>query len=319
MKDRVETGPHFRRLTLATLASAFVLVTLGGVVRVTDSGLGCPDWPLCHGKLIPPADAATLIEYSHRLVASLVGLLVLATAVVAATRYRNRRWIFWPSLAGFALVIAQAFLGGITVLTELEGHLVMAHLALAEILMVVFILVALDAWRGVSFAGVKFSRVALLAGVTAVLAYALLLTGSYTTVSGASGACNQWPLCQGGKLFLALELPAIHMAHRFASVVVAIAAIATAVAAWKTRGSRPDVAGVSLLAIALFAAQVLAGAFLVWLGLSTEMRALHLALATAVWVAFVTLALLPYSPAPSEFRGRNNDALSMASLKAVAR
>ena len=56
--------------------------SIGGVVRITESGLGCPDWPLCHGRIIPPFDAATLIEYSHRLMASVVGLLVLATLVV---------------------------------------------------------------------------------------------------------------------------------------------------------------------------------------------------------------------------------------------
>ena len=117
----METGPHFRYLTLATLVGVFALIVLGGVVRITESGLGCPDWPLCHGRIIPPFDAATLIEYSHRLVASVVGLLVLATLIVAWRRYRSRAWIFRPALFGLVMVIGQSALGGAAVLTELES------------------------------------------------------------------------------------------------------------------------------------------------------------------------------------------------------
>ncbi|MCH8831890.1 MAG: COX15/CtaA family protein, partial [Chloroflexi bacterium] len=65
-----KTGSRFRGLTLFTVLAAFALVVLGGVVRVTESGLGCPDWPLCQGRLIPPLETSAIIEYSHRLVAS---------------------------------------------------------------------------------------------------------------------------------------------------------------------------------------------------------------------------------------------------------
>ena len=54
------------------LAAAVAQISLGGIVRITDSGLGCPDWPLCHGKLLPPLELHTLIEYSHRLSASVL-------------------------------------------------------------------------------------------------------------------------------------------------------------------------------------------------------------------------------------------------------
>ena len=75
-----KTGSRFRGLTLFTVLAAFALVVLGGVVRVTESGLGCPDWPLCQGRLIPPLETSAIIEYSHRLVASaLLGPLIVAT------------------------------------------------------------------------------------------------------------------------------------------------------------------------------------------------------------------------------------------------
>ena len=71
-------------LSTATAASVFILVIIGGVVRVTESGLGCPDWPLCYGQLLPPLEYTAIIEYTHRFVASvIVGPLILATAAVA--------------------------------------------------------------------------------------------------------------------------------------------------------------------------------------------------------------------------------------------
>src|SRR5438093_4775741 len=116
--DRARRLP-FRALTLATLAWTFVLVVVGVVVRVTGSGLGCPDWPLCHGDPIPPLEPAALVEYSHRLSAALSILLIGVTGVVAWTRYRAERQILTLATAAAALVVAQSLLGAITVILEL--------------------------------------------------------------------------------------------------------------------------------------------------------------------------------------------------------
>ena len=78
----------FRIVAVSSLIAALGQVTLGGVVRVTESGLGCPDWPLCHGGIIPPFELSTLIEYAHRLSASVLGLIVLALAALAWLFYR---------------------------------------------------------------------------------------------------------------------------------------------------------------------------------------------------------------------------------------
>ena len=297
----METGPHFRYLTLATLIGVFALIVLGGVVRITESGLGCPDWPLCHGRIIPPFDAATLIEYSHRLVASVVGLLVLATLVVAWRRYRSRAWIFRPALFGLVMVIGQSALGGAAVLTELSSIVVMVHMAMAQALLACFALVHLDAWRGLSLAGRRLDGQVLLSAAAAVGVLLLILTGSYVALSGAAGACNQWPLCQGGKFFLASELPLIHVAHRLASVVAVLLLGATAWTAWRSP-SRRDVKFMTLLALGIFVTQVLVGALTVWWGLPTALRALHVALATLTWAALVTATLLPFTPGKRQVR-----------------
>ena len=122
----------FRILAIAATVAAVGQVTLGGVVRATGSGLGCPDWPLCHGRIIPPLDAAALIEYSHRVSASVLGLLVLALAALAWTTYRKDRWISVPAIAAVGLVFVAAGLGALTVWTELDWWLRLLHLAIAE-------------------------------------------------------------------------------------------------------------------------------------------------------------------------------------------
>src|SRR5437667_139518 len=87
----------FRALSVATAVATYALVVLGGVVRVSGSGLGCPDWPLCHGRVLPPLDLHAIIEYSHRTAASLTSTLVVLTAAVAWMAWRNRRDLVVPA------------------------------------------------------------------------------------------------------------------------------------------------------------------------------------------------------------------------------
>src|SRR3990172_8788410 len=147
-------APLFARLVpplvLAAVVATFLLIVLGAVVRVSGSGLGCPDWPLCHGRLIPPLDIPTLIEYSHRLMASVLGILVFATAVLAKRSYYWERRIVLPATIGLSLLLLQVILGGATVLLELPGLVVLAHLALAEALLASMVVVYVVAQRGQS-------------------------------------------------------------------------------------------------------------------------------------------------------------------------
>src|ERR1700716_4667979 len=92
----------FRRVAVLTAIFAYLQIALGGVVRVSGSGLGCPDWPLCHGRPYPPADLHAIIEYSHRAVGTVTGVLIIATVVLAWVVYRTRRpivaWLASASL-----------------------------------------------------------------------------------------------------------------------------------------------------------------------------------------------------------------------------
>ncbi|MGH3135051.1 MAG: COX15/CtaA family protein, partial [Gaiellaceae bacterium] len=96
----------FRLLALAAALSAWALVAVGGIVRVTESGLGCPDWPLCDGRVVPDRAKEAWIETSHRWVAGIVTVLVVLVAVWAWRRYRSQKDVFMPALAAVLLVPA---------------------------------------------------------------------------------------------------------------------------------------------------------------------------------------------------------------------
>ena len=334
-------GGWLRGLALASVVAAFALIVLGGVVRVTGSGLGCPDWPLCHGNIIPPLEQTAIIEYSHRLVASgIVGPLIIATCAVAWIGYRRERRLVIPATAAVILLLAQGGLGGVTVLTELPSHIVAAHMALAQALLGCLILILVAAHRitgpatglprltaatperpnGATTGGKgngadRFPRLAL---ISAVATYVLLLSGSFVTATpGALAACPDWPLCQGIGISLPSgHLSAIHMLHRVVAAGIGLLIIYTLHLGFRAGSGTPytdqsdgegegqdknrrrnrsgTVRSLAVAGVILFLVQILVGALAIWMNFPAELRALHLALATAVWSIMAALALLSY-------------------------
>ena len=297
-------------LSIATVISAFLLVVIGGVVRVTESGLGCPDWPLCHGRLLPPWEYTAVIEYTHRFVASVVvGPLVVVTAVVAFRAYRNDRWVWRPAALTVPLLIIQGLLGGVTVLTELPGGVVAVHLATAEALLGVCIFVMLASFRTPItrrvLAGAGGSERWAIAGAVGI--YAVIVSGSLVTAMGATGACITWPLCQG-QVFPVNHLSAIHMFHRY--LVLALGMLLL-YAVWRCGAGAGTTTAVKWWAWATlfaFVAQVIIGAATVWLDFQPHWQALHLTAATAVWTAAAAMAIVAYLSARTMTGGQSNDA-----------
>ena len=134
--DRLSTPDAYRRVTLvALLALGFIIVT-GGAVRLTGSGLGCPDWPTCEkGRLLPPGEYHALVEFVNRMVTFLVAGAV-SLAVLCSRHRRPRRAdlvrLSWGLVAG---VVAQGLLGGLTVLLHLKPPVVMAHFLLSMVIL----------------------------------------------------------------------------------------------------------------------------------------------------------------------------------------
>ncbi len=295
---------RFQRLAAATVAAAFGLVVLGVVVRATDSGVACPHWPGCfEGQFLPGLDAGfqVWIEWIHRTVAALIGVLILAMAALAVIDHRDRRSILWPSLAAVLLVGFQAWLGRETVRLGNSGESVTAHLAAAMILVGLLMYVLVRASYPARLTGAGSQRFTLLAAFAAAATFAVLLFGSNVTARDAGLIFPDWPLMNGSLVPVAPDgqddlaaLYGVHALHRYvAAIVLAILAAVTWVA-WRARDAQPGLARLAAAILALYAAQVVVGALQIATLLAPWTQTLHVALAALVWGGTVALAAGAY-------------------------
>ena len=291
---------RFQKLAALTLGTAILLVIVGVVVRATDSGLGCPDWPFCHGQLIPPMDdAKAWIEWTHRTIAAIIGFEILGLAVLAVRDHRDRPSLLWPSVAAVGLVGFQAWLGRETVRLGNSGESVTAHLTAALLLVALLVFLTVRAGFpariGRGGDGREASqRFTLLAAFTTLATFALLLFGARVTATDSALVFPDWPL-MGGTLVPALtEVTSAHVLHRWVAAVVGIVVAAVAVIAWRTRRDRPTVARVAVVAAALYAIQVVVGGLQVLTGLSGWSQTLHLGLGAVIFALYVGVAVTSF-------------------------
>src|SRR5438105_12113751 len=187
-------SPRYRALMYASLFASFLVVVWGGIVRVTGSGLGCPDWPLCHGQFLPSLDPATRIEWTHRFLAIVSGLAVAAMIAWTIVAYRADRRVLALALIAAVLYPLQALLGGITVVLELPPAWVTVHLANAELLLASLTILAVVV-RWPSSLPARATGWTWLAIAAMVGTFVLLVSGAYVRGADATAACPAWPLC----------------------------------------------------------------------------------------------------------------------------
>src|SRR3954470_1720995 len=173
-----------RRLAWASAGLVFGLIVLGGVVRITGSGLGCGEhWPRCDGQWFPPLDLPTMIEIAHRWVAALVSVSVLALTVVAWTRHRSDRQLRTPATLALVLLVVQVLLGAVTVKLALPPWVIITHLANAMLLLAVILVTALRAGQresgnGVAGRPIEVHRAHSLVLATAGFGFVVILFGA---------------------------------------------------------------------------------------------------------------------------------------------
>jgi protoheme IX farnesyltransferase len=287
---------RFQKLAALTLGTAILLVTVGVVVRATDSGLGCPDWPLCHGQLLPALDdAKAWIEWVHRTIAVIIGLEIVGLAILALLDHRDRRSLLWPSLGAVALVGFQAWLGRETVRLGNSGESVTAHLAAAMLLvgLLMFLTVRSGFPARLPTRGAS-QRFTILAAFTALATFALLLFGSHVTATDSALIFPDWPLMAGSFAPPLTEATSAHVLHRWIAAVVGVIVAAVALVAWRTQREHRTIVRLAISAAGFFALQVIVGGLQVLTRLSAWSQTLHLALGAIVWALLVALAATSY-------------------------
>lgn len=312
--QRERPGTAFRALAIATALATWALVAVGGMVRVSESGLGCPDWPLCDGRVVPASQKEPIIEYTHRATAGVVIVLLLLTAAWGLRWRASRRDVALPFALALLLVPVQALLGAIVVWLELPDRLVGVHFMVGMVMLSLATFGAVAAWRGTTAVTETFARTALVAGATGLL---LISLGASVVATDGMHACGEgWPACNGG-IVDGGAVAALQVAHR--TTAYALTGIAVVLLALGLRGHAPLRIAGPLGAVALM--QIVLGVGIVLSGHGAAahdaFRALHVAGAGAVWatvvalVAVVTTAPVP-QPAPSQ--AARADAARSASL-----
>jgi heme a synthase len=296
----------FRKLAIVSTIWTFLLIFIGGLVRATKSGLGCgTDWPHCRGELIPAfASSEVVIEYTHRVAAAGIGLILIGLVVLAARHYRHHRAILWTSIAALALVVFQGFLGMIVVRRELEAESVVAHLTTAMVILALMIFLVVATLTDQNKLRLPRDRgIARRSSFTAAFVLLLLTVGSYTTGRGAGYVFSDWPL-MGGRLIpdLGMELYAIHFLHRVLAIAVGLVVLMLVVHVIRRKKQMPAQAKLAHIVAGTFALQIVVGALNIWTRfeaatvVNAAVVTLHLTLGALIWGSLVALALVS-SPA----------------------
>jgi heme o synthase len=280
------------RLAWTGAGLAFGLIVLGGVVRITGSGMGCGDhWPLCNGEWFPPLDLPTLIEIGHRWAAALVGVVVLATAGAAWRYHRSDRRVRDPAIVAFLLLVFQVLLGAVTVKLALPPWVVIAHFANAMVLLAVLIVTGLRASG--QTAPLPFSQRhggnGLVWGVAAT-GFAVILLGAQVANFDAGLLCLGLPLCNGTLRPPSAPLAALHWSHRvLAFLFLGLALTLVVKLQGRSHGGDRQVRRWALLVLSVTVVQIAVGVAMVTHLLPAGFRAAHLLVGTAVWATLVVL------------------------------
>lgn len=290
LAQRFKSALQFRYFTIFTVLATWGLIVLGGTVRVTDSGTACPDWPLCHGQVIPPADTKVWIEFSHRMVAMIIGFMILGVVFWIWRHHRQNKLLMRVGIFALALLGLQVLVGGVTVGTETAATVVAIHLTIALTLISALILIAVAVQEPVQgrigrFRGI-LGTMPWLALISMGGLFSLIIIGAFVSQMHAGLAYPDWPLFDGRLRPSDSIEGQIHHGHRALAAMVGVVLLTFAVRIFRTERNELVIGAVAL-AFVLFAAQVLVGASNVWLDLATSVRIVHLALASALWAVLV--------------------------------
>ncbi len=291
-----------RPLAVAAVILAFIVVVMGAYVRLSDAGLGCPDWPFCYGKPVPAdiADSHALAkawkEMGHRYLAGTLGVLIVGLGIAA---WRRRQSAVLPS-AIVAVVLVQAALGAWTVTMLLKPAIVTSHLIGGMTTLSLLSLLALGQWAHTPAPEMRALRLTAAIALAAVAIQIVL--GGWVSANYAALACPELPRCPGemdfanafhvvrelgqtadGQLLSLGALRAIHWAHRLFANIALLAVVVAAIRAWRLERR------LAVLLLVLMLAQFSLGVANVAFSLPLPVAAAHNAGAALLLLGLVVL------------------------------
>jgi cytochrome c oxidase assembly protein subunit 15 len=298
----------FQTLALWTTGTTYFLILVGGLVRASGAGLGCPDWPRCFGGWIPPASAAALpagfeasqfnatlmwTEYLNRLLGVAVGLLIFATLISAWRHHRQTPRIFWPTLAAFLLVGFQGWLGGVVVQQELAAWIVTVHMVVALVIVSLLLYSTVYAFLSSGPA----ARIAASSAARPLLAWSTLALLALTLVQVILGTQVRegidHALDAGVDRANALAtVGRFDLWHRDAALLVIAASAWVFWLVWTRHRAELTLVRVTLVLGALVGLQVLLGASMAYGALTPPAQVAHLSASSLLLGAQTVLLLL---------------------------
>jgi cytochrome c oxidase assembly protein subunit 15 len=278
----------YRRVTFLALVALGVIVVTGAAVRLTGSGLGCPEWPNCDaGHLSPHGDTGYhgAVEFVNRAFTGLVSILVILAVLGSLVRAPRRRDLTWLSVGLVAGVLAQIVLGGLVVIYGLSPPWVMAHFLVSMLLVADAVVLHHRAGRpdGVPVRPVVSDRVRQMSRALVVIAAAVLAAGTVVTGTGPHG---------GDENVRRLDLPTTDVARIHGILVmVFIAAVLLTIWLLAREGAPPEVHRGARVLLAVIAGQAIVGYVQYFGGVPIALVALHIVGAVCVWVATLRFML----------------------------
>lgn len=325
-------------VTFAVLTTVvlFLVVVMGFVDTATQSALGCGhSFPLCHGRLLPTDNMRAIIEWSHRVLAAVAGVLVAILAVWTWVRIRHDAAVRWLVAIALGFLLVESVVGAIAVLVPESQGVIAVHLGIALTSFAATALATQRLWGALTPAnglrdhggppprsGGSPPAMAAAGGggaaasltpsaapaprplvwwswLTLVYMYAAIYLGAYVAGTRSGYACLTWPLCPEGRATVSLTNPVtIDLLHRTVALGAAVVGTYLFLLASRARATRPDLSRLAHVVLALIVLQIISGLVLVLTQIALAASIVHVALATVLFTAVASMAfsVLPRVP-----------------------
>lgn len=277
IKQVITMRPRLKWLSAAASLGMFLVLIAGALVTKTESGRGCgDDWPLCNGKFIPAYTFESMIEYSHRAVTGIVGILVLATLYSMYKAFGRRSEPFFYASGAFIFTVVQAILGAMAVVREQSSAVMALHFGFSLIAFMFTLLLVIRVWRQRREYDPDYENQQItlqnntkiqpffrkLVWMVTIYTYVVVYIGAFVRHTESSGGCTGWPLCNGAVIPELAGTAAIAFGHRLAALLLLLFIIWIAVLGLRDYGHSKEIRRMSILVLLLMILQVLSGAWI---------------------------------------------------------